>query len=73
MKTKIETTHKTTVTFSTKEFLKRLGLERSGILEIVFVKPEMPDLSSFAKANSVIKSTVSLTFKTVEETRELEY
>ncbi len=71
MKTKIKTTYKTTVTFSAKEFLKRLGLERSGILEIVSVQPER--LTVFGDADDKkIESTVDVSFHQVEEVRENE-
>lgn len=66
MKEKIETTHKTTVTFSAKEFLKRLGLERSGKLKLVFVHPEHISFDEYR----TVEPVVDIIFQDVQKTVE---
>ena len=70
MKAKIETTHKTTVTFSVKDFLNKLGLERSGDIQLVFIRPQRV-LVSFGE-DRIIEAQVDIIFQEETETRELE-
>ncbi len=64
MKTKIETTTKTTVTLSVEEFLERLNLDESGNLLHAIVQPEYVD------GVGIVPAKVAITFEHTSEVGE---
>jgi hypothetical protein len=67
MKAQIETTKKTTVTLSVKDFLENLGLEVSGKLTAVIITPERKVCDGFSTSNErTAPASVNLYFEKVE-------